>query len=83
MSWTLTIQTTKRTLFDGDVDRARENPPGAADPDDLAAAKELMKVLAKRVQRPFIYAQASRCDRQDDSIHVSVFGEHVGDHKTD
>lgn len=83
--WSLSLPRVKKEDFDAMVDAAMPsgqpiNDPGMAD--DVAAAKEALKVLGARVKRPFISASAGgHCllkaeekTSERDVISISVSG---------
>lgn len=84
MSWYLNVTLTDREQFDAAVDAAEatgqdQSLPGVAE--DVATAKDSMKLLAKRLKRPVLGGYANgHCLQRDegpawsDALAVSVHG---------
>lgn len=85
MSWSLGVPSTPKEAFDAAVDAAVASGQDATLPgvaDDVAAAREALKTLGRRVKRPVVagYAnghtlQAEEGDTWSDSLSVSVHGQ--------
>lgn len=84
MSWNLTVPPTAKDQFDAAVDIAEASGQDAASvglADDVAAAKSVLKALAKRVKRDVVGGSAGgHClqptegNNWSDSLTVGVYG---------